>query len=225
MKKKPWSFKENVKNFDLHIEKSVPDYKETHELVKDLSTFLTPKNSVIYDFGCSTGKLLNKIAIANKDKKIKCYGFDESYEMIKFAKKIYKNISFQKKDINKINLIKKSNLSVLIYTLQFIPKEYKEKLLKKIYKNLNYQGCLVIFEKINITDGKYQDIFNFLHFDFKRKNNFSEKEILEKEYSLRGLMTLYTEQMLINKLKKVGFKRIIKLFQKLNFVGFIATKQ
>lgn len=224
MKLKPWSFKENVKNFDSHIEKSVPDYEETHELIKDLSTFLTQKNDIIHDFGCSTGTLLHRIANANKGKNIKLIGFDESNEMIRYAKKRYKHINFLKKDIRKIKLTKKSLLSLLIYTLQFIKTEHKEMLLKKIYNNLNNNAYLIIFEKIHIHDGKYQDIFNFLHFDFKRKKSLSERQILEKEYSLRGLMNPQTEKNLRHKLKKVGFKKVNKLLQKFNFIGLIAEK-
>ena len=65
-----WSFDKNVpKNFDKHISKSVPLYNETHWLCEQVSDYYIKEDSIVYDIGCSTGKLLNKIAIRHKLKK------------------------------------------------------------------------------------------------------------------------------------------------------------
>ena len=57
-----WSFKGNVyKNFDSHINKSVPLYKETHDLYLKLADFFLQEKSNIVDIGCSTGTFLSKV--------------------------------------------------------------------------------------------------------------------------------------------------------------------
>ena len=57
-----WDFKGDVyKNFDSHINKSVPLYNETHNLYLKLSDFFLQENSNILDIGCSTGTFLSKV--------------------------------------------------------------------------------------------------------------------------------------------------------------------
>ena len=85
-----WSFKGNVyKNFDQHINKSVPLYLETHQLYLHLSDFFLHDNSKILDLGCSTGVFLSNLYDRHKNnsKKIKFIGIDSIKEMINFCKK------------------------------------------------------------------------------------------------------------------------------------------
>ena len=57
-----WSFGGNVfKNFEKHIDKSVPLYRKTHELYLNFSDFFLQSNSTILDIGCSTGNFLNSV--------------------------------------------------------------------------------------------------------------------------------------------------------------------
>ena len=69
-KNSSWSFDNNIpKNFDKHICKSVPLYNEMHWLCEQVSDFYIKEDSTVYDIGCSTGSLLNKIATRHKLKK------------------------------------------------------------------------------------------------------------------------------------------------------------
>ena len=53
-----WSFDNiSLENFETHIERSVPNYKSTHELGLWISDFLQ-KNSRVYDIGSSSGNFL-----------------------------------------------------------------------------------------------------------------------------------------------------------------------
>ena len=57
--------------FDNHISKSVPGYDEGQSLIASYCDYfmsLTPKK--IYDIGCSTGSLLEKIDSRHPEKKI-----------------------------------------------------------------------------------------------------------------------------------------------------------
>ena len=63
LKRGAWTFGENVpKKFNTHIEKSVPYYKEGHELIKKLSDFFLTNKSRCYDLGCSTSSLIIKLS-------------------------------------------------------------------------------------------------------------------------------------------------------------------
>ena len=83
-----WTFKGDVyKNFDSHINKSVPLYKETHDLYLHLSDFFLQDKSKIVDIGCSTGTFISKIYDRHKNnhKKLFFTGVDNTKEMINFC--------------------------------------------------------------------------------------------------------------------------------------------
>ena len=58
-----------------------------------------------------------------------------------------------------------------MYTMQFILPKYRQEIINKIYNDLNWGGSFLLFEKIRGSDARFQDIFNFLYFDFKKRIN------------------------------------------------------
>lgn len=218
-----WKFDKLVaKNFDSHVVKSVPFYEISHDITCNLSDFFLREKSNCYDLGCSTGNLLKKISIRNK-KKINYYGVDSSKDMIKVAKKNCPKLNFINKDLNNIKF-KRCDLILSLYTMQFIEPKYRQELLSKIYKSLNWGGGLILFEKIRGSDARFQDILNFLHFDFKTKKGFKPNEIINKELSLRSVMEPFTIKANLDLLKRAGFVDVMPIAQYLNFAGFLAIK-
>tara|TARA_A100001011_G_scaffold335050_1_gene363751 strand:- start:4067 stop:4771 length:705 start_codon:yes stop_codon:yes gene_type:complete len=223
-KKVSWTFKNKsiAKAFEDHVIKSVPFYEHSHEIALGLSDFFLKNGSYCYDLGCSTGSLLKKINDRHSDKKINFVGFDDSNEMLKIARK-NKKIKFLRKDINKIKM-SKSDLILSLFTIQFIQPKERQKIFNKIYKSLNWGGGLFLCEKVRGNDARFQDILNFLYFDFKKKKNLSDNEILNKEKSLRGIMEPFTINANYDFLKRAGFKDIMPVYQYLCFVGILAIK-
>ena len=84
LKNKSWSFDSSLANeFDNHINKSVPLYKDLHWLCLQVSDYFIRKDSTVYDLGCSTGKLLKRLSIRHlHKKKIKFIGLDIINKMI-----------------------------------------------------------------------------------------------------------------------------------------------
>lgn len=224
-----WTFDKNVpKNFSKHIKNSVPFYNEGHEICLQLSDFFLKEKSNCYDLGCSTGTLLNKLSNKN-DKKINFIGIDIVKEMIKQAKKENK----LKKNTNKIKYlhgdflkikIKKSDLIISYYTIQFINPKYRQKILDKIFKSLNWGGAFIMFEKIRASDARFQDIFTITYNDFKLQNNFSPEEIIYKTKSLKGVMEPFSDYGNLSLIKRAGFKDVIPVFQWLCFKGYLCIK-
>ena len=63
-KNSSWTFSGNVaKNFDKHIDKSVPLYGWSHDLGLKISDFFVKKNSKIHDLGCSRAEHLTPGAL------------------------------------------------------------------------------------------------------------------------------------------------------------------
>lgn len=138
-------------------------------------------------------------------------------------KKNFPKIKFIKKNLNQVAL-KKCDLVLSLYTLQFIEPKYRQKVLTNIYRSLNWGGALILFEKIRGADARFQDILNFLYFDFKSEQGIKPTEIINKEISLRSVMEPFTIQGNLDLLKRAGFKDIMPISQYLNFKGFLAIK-
>ena len=182
-KNSSWTFDKNIpKNFDKHIEKSVPLYREMHWLCEQISDFYIKEDSIVYDIGCSTGSLLSKIAARHKLKKVKYFGLDVVKNMVKFANQnnSHKQIKYLNKNIVNFK-IKNSDFIICFYTLQFIHPKFRQSVLNKIYKSLNWGGALFIVEKVRSYDARTQDQMTTIYEEFKLKNGFSEKEISAKK--------------------------------------------
>ncbi len=222
-KKLFWDFDTVVKEFDNHISKSVPGYLECQNLVSDISVFFIKKNSTIYDIGCSTGTFAKLVYKKNIEKKVNSIAYDISDKMIKYAKNKKSKIKFIKKNIMTVNF-KKSDFISSMYTIQFLHPKDRQELINKIYKSLNWGGAFILFEKIRAKDARFQDLLNFLLFDYKKKNKINSKDILIKEKSLRGVMEPYTLKQNFSYLKNAGFNDYMTVYQNINFVGILAIK-
>ncbi len=223
-----WSFSGKVfKNFDTHINKSIPLYKETQKIYLNLTDFFLQKNSKIIDLGCSTGSFLNLVYERHKKNKnnLKFLGFDEVNEMIRFCNKKYskKKIKFKKNDINKVDMNDSCIIS-LFYTLQFISPAKRQILVNKIYKSLNWGGALFLIEKVRASDARFQDIMNQFYIDFKLSQNYSYEEIISKGRALKGIMEPFSTKGNLDLLKRAGFEDFMTVFKYGCFEGFLAIK-
>lgn len=224
-----WKFNFNdAYSFEKHIERSVPDYRFTHNLIIQLSQFFLFENSTCIDIGSTTGNLITKIIKNNSKDKLKFIAIEPEKKMAMLFKK---NVKKKKlKNINIINdsfencKIPKSDLIISHYTIQFIKHSKRENTFKKIYNSLNVGGAFIFFEKIIGNNSKFETIFSSLLFDYKKENNFTASEILNKSRSLRGVMDPLKDIENLNLLKNSGFKKVQTIHQKINFKGYLCIK-
>ena len=200
-------------------------YKEGHQLILDLSEFFLKENAICYDIGCSTGELVKKIDNRLNIKTNKYYGIDTEKNMLQFAKRKNKskNISFINSDILKVKL-KKSDLIISYYTMQFIKPKQRVEILKKIYKSLNWGGGFIMFEKVRAPDARFQDLMLKMYDEFKISNGFGLEEIASKTRSLYGILEPFSTNGNKQILKAAGFKDIMTISKYICFEGFLAIK-
>jgi len=212
--------------FATHINRSVPFYKEGHDLICQLSDFFIKPDSVCYDIGTSLGTLLYLLQKHNSQKEnVQWIGIDKENDMIKKAteKRIGDNITFQTNDIFYYEL-EKTDFVVSYYTIQFIMAKHRQLIISKIYKALNWGGGFVFFEKVRASDARFQDLITTLYFDYKAKQGYTEKEILGKLNSLKGILDPFTSQANRDLLIRAGFRDIITIQKYLCFEGLLAIK-
>ena len=223
-----WNFGKNVpKNFVNHITASVPEYDLGHDIILKLSDFFLKDNSNFYDIGCSTGNLIEKL-YKFSNKKINLIGLDSEKHMVEFARKTLKKKGIKNSKIIHSNIfkqnLKKSDLIVSYYTIQFTQPKYRQEIINKIYKSLNWGGAFIMFEKVRAPDARFQDILNSLYLDFKEENGFTNQEIIEKQKSLRGVLEPFSTFGNTGLLKRAGFKDITIIFKHICFEGYLCIK-
>jgi len=224
-----WKFSgETVSNFDNHVKKSVPLYLEGHQITCGLSKFFVKDKSIIYEIGCSTGTLSTKLSESNKTKTgAQFIGLDVEKDMVDYAnkhlEKINSNVSFKHANIISTEL-KKSDLIVCYYTIQFIPPSERQDVIDKLYQSLNWGGALIMFEKVRAPDARFQDIINTLYLDHKLEQGYSGENIVSKMMSLKGILEPFSTQGNIDMLKRAGFVDIVSVQKYLCFEGLLAIK-
>jgi tRNA (cmo5U34)-methyltransferase len=221
-----WKFSgQMVDSFEAHVEKSVPLYHEGHELILNLSDYFIKNDSICYELGSSTGRLLYKLSKRHNFKNSKFIGLEIEEDMVKKANKLYKNhnLSFACTDIT-TNEFEASDLILSYYTIQFIHPKFRQELINDIYNSLNWGGAFIMYEKVRANDARFQDIITNLYNEFKIQQGYTAEEILSKTMSLKGILEPFSTQGNIDLLKRAGFVDIISIQKYMNFEGFLAIK-
>jgi len=214
-----------VDHFEEHVAKSVPLYKEGHELIVKLSDYFVKDDSICYELGSSAGTLTNKLAQAHTFRNAKFIGIEIEEDMVNKANELYssKNLSFVCDDMTTATL-EKADLIVSYYTIQFIHPKLRQQLIDKIYDALNWGGAFIFYEKVRANDARFQDIISNLYMEYKLDQGYSPSEIIGKAKSLKGVLEPFSTQGNIDMLKRAGFVDILSVQKYMNFEGFLVIK-
>lgn len=224
-----FTFAHREEGFDNHIEHSIRHYDTLINDVINLSRYFVEDGQNVVDIGCSTGKMLDRMMDQNKD-----IAPDTHYVGIENANGFRDSMVDRMETNKKLDLrfedIMDSDISnccliTSIFTLQFISRQNRSRILKKIYNALNFGGAFIFSEKTMSEDPRIQDMLTFTYYDYKRQF-FDSKDILDKEYSLRNMLKPNTWNELKSSLMVAGFdsKKIQVFWQNHLFVGAVVLK-
>ena len=140
----------------------------------------------IRDSACSLSILKN---VKNLDGKV--FAIDSSKAMINICKKSIKDpkINFINSDICEYNIVNPS-VVILNLTLQFIPTTKRENLLRRLFKELNTGGVIIITEKVKLNKMQDNILLQNFHDFFKENNGYSKEEIDRKKLALADSMII-----------------------------------
>lgn len=220
-----FSFAEHAVDFETHISSSIPGYRALLEKCVGLSRRFVQNESAVVDIGCTTGSVLRSLREANHASRSGAdyIGIDiEPKFKQHWRKQRARNLRFEIGDIRSYPLANVS-YACSLFTLQFLRFPDKLPVLGHIYSSLCGGGALMIAEKVLASSARLQDALTFPYYDYKLRS-FTEREILEKERSLRGQMTLWTEVELKSALQQVGFRELEVVWSNFPFVSILALK-
>lgn len=222
--------KEVADVFDDMLVRSVPFYLEQQSIIKDFAKRFYIPGTCVYDLGSSTATTLLNIANEIKDSNPRLIGFDNSMPMVEKATARVKEHGFDKMieiryaDINTVTF-DKSSFVTMCWTLQFVRPLQREALVKRIYDSLEDNGALVVTEKVLTNSSDMNRVFIELYYEFKRRNGYSDEEIVHKREALENVLIPYRVDEDIALFRNAGFQIIETFFQWYNFIGFLCVKK
>jgi len=226
-----WEFNKAVVDvFDDHVNKNVPNYELIQKIIVDLSDWLLPDESILVDIGASTGTTARKISLKHPNRKIDFYLYDIEQEMLNAAKEknsnhlshhrfLYINSDLTKHEASHND----ADLSLSLFTLQFIPRHFRGQLLKNLsLKARRKTGVLLIAEKLEQQTGFWQEIANEATWDYKKDCKIDDETIRSKARSLRGVLIPLRESDLVELIESNGWKETICLYKFHNWAIYAA---
>ena len=221
-----WEFNDEVARcFKNMLERSIPDYQSMRALSYELGTRFVQPDTLIVDAGCSTGMAVapfverfkdtndfllidNSPAMAAASK----YRFSEHPGVEVRAGSLWENLPL--KDT--------ASLVLSVLSLQFMPTAYRQSMISAIYESLTPGGAFVFVEKI--VSENMDDLMVELYYDMKRRNGYSEEQIMDKRRSLENVLSPLKPEWNVDMLRTAGFDKVDMFWRCLNFCGWIAVK-
>lgn len=222
-----WSFGGRVPDsFEEHIERSVPLYREGHDLIARLSDYFLYDGASAVEIGCSTGALLRRVAEWNAGKQVQFTGIEIEPGMVAAARERCAGeprIAIVEGDALETDFAP-ADLVMSYYTVQFVRPARRQALIDAVYASLNWGGAFVMFEKVRAPDARFQDIMSALYVEHKLEQGFSEDEIVHKTRSLKGVLEPFSTQGNLDLLRRAGFTDVMTVSKHVCFEGFLAIK-
>lgn len=225
-----FQFDHNVAEaFDDMVQRSVPFYVEMHRMMAELANNFSAPSTSLYDLGCSTGKTLIEMDKYLEPSMV-FYGLDESPDMLKMCQQNLKEAevghryNLLQTDLNQGVVLENASIAVMCLTLQFIRPLYRAKLIRQIHQQLLPSGCLLLIEKVLSEDSIFNRLFIKYHYEYKKRNGYSDLSIAQKREALENILIPYKLHENLDLLVEVGFRNVEVFFKWYNFTGIVAVK-
>jgi tRNA (cmo5U34)-methyltransferase len=221
--------------FDDMAARSIPGYFTTQILSTNLCKQHYKKGTRIYDIGSATGTTILMLMENLQDQDIEIIGIEPSSPMAEISlKKIQSFIRRHPSGLNqqvnitctKLEDTVLSNASCIIcnYTLHFINCDLRRLILSQIYEALVPKGFVILSEKTITINHIDNERIDNEYKRFKELNGYSKNEILNKEKTLKGVLTPLTLDENIKLMVQAGFKKVEVAFQAPPFATLIGWK-
>ena len=219
-----WKFDEAVTEvFDNMLERSIPDYEGMRRTTTELATRFAKPNTAVVDLGCSRGAALKPIE-KNLSKSVSYFGIEVSEPMRKAAIKEIPFATILDTDLRSSYPPVSASVTLSVLTLQFIPIEYRQQIIQRVFDTTIQGGAFLLVEKVLGSDSFTNQMLIETYLNRKGQNGYTAEQIQRKRESLEGVLVPVTADWNLELLRSAGFKNIECYWRHLNFSAWIAVK-
>ena len=214
-----WTFTPDVsKAFDEHVTQSVPHYAEIQHMIAEISDWAAPNGSTIADLGASTGTTIKTIAERHPNRRYTAYLYDVEQHMLEEAKTKLDPVKklrayYRSDDIRQTMPHNNAALTIASLVLQFLPLQDRALALINGYRAAANGGTLIVVEKVRQDHPEWQEIALELTQERKYLAGLSDKEIRDKQASIRGVLNPVGINRLKTEITEAGWNNVEELFR------------
>jgi len=211
------------------IKRSVPGYPTIVAMTGLLAGRYAVAGSLLYDLGCSLGASTLAMRQNIREQDCRIIAVDNATPMMERCRNIIDTdthdtpVSLVCADLQDV-AIENASVVVLNFTLQFIPREARDSLIRGIFSGLRPGGIMILSEKVTFEDPHLDELNIDLHHQFKRANGYSEMEVAQKRNALENVLLPETLKQHRQRIADAGFGSCDVWFQCFNFASLIALK-
>lgn len=235
-----WTFDEKVTAaFENMLERSIPNYPEMRIIVRrsadwliDRAKFSGTKTPQIWDLGASRGSALAPL-VDRWGATARFTAMEISDPMLDVLRSRFGGYV----DANVVRVLKhdlreglpgsvgQANLILSVLTMQFVPIEYRHRLLRDCYERLQPGGGLILVEKVIGESDESNRLLVDLYYDLKRENGYEQEAIDRKRMALEGVLVPLTASINETWIKQAGFDVVEVVWGWANFRAWLAVKR
>lgn len=219
--------------FDDMLARSVPLYDEQQRMIAEIAAKFWVPGTAIYDLGCSTATTLVALGAAIPQA-TRLVGYDSSGPMLEHGRRKARAHALDDRvdlrladlngDLDALDL-RDASVVLLCWTLQFIRPLRRDRLVRRVYDALVEDGALIVTEKVLTNESHMNRFFIEFYYAFKRRNGYSEDEILRKREALENVLIPYRAEENHELFRRNGFEIVEPFFQWYGFSGFLCVKK
>jgi len=215
--------------FDDMVDRSVPFYGEIQRMIGEIATDFAVDGTNLYDLGCSTATTL-LVLDPLISPGVRFVGIDNSQEMLDEARRklalgnVTRPHELIAADLHQGPRLENASVVILNLTLQFIRPLYRDKLIASIAGGTNDKGCLILVEKLTVSDSLLNRLFIKYYYGLKRRSGYSDLEISQKREALENVLIPYRLDENVDMLRSAGFRSVEVFFRWYNFCGMLAVR-
>jgi tRNA (cmo5U34)-methyltransferase len=217
-------FEEEAKEFDVIIQKLIPNYNEMINALVSIIPFSKEKIFSMADLGCGTGTVSRAVKDMFPNVAVTCV--DIAGKMLDIAKeKVGGNVKCIQADLNVFDFEEKYDLIVSSLALHHLEKDDdKMRSYRKIYSALNENGIFVNADVVLGSSERLQTVYMEKWLEFMAKN-VSEEEIMTKwlpAYRAEDRPAKLITHL--DMLRECGFSAVDVVYKYYNYAVYCAVK-
>ena len=220
-----WTFDDEVASvFDNMLARSIPGYEEMRRTTTELAVrFIRPRTSVV-DLGCSRGAALRHVIDSTAQQGVTYVGVEVSEPMRLAAIENVPEATVLDLDLRYDYPSALSSVTLAVLTLQFVPIEYRQRILADAFDHTVDGGVLLLVEKVLGSDAYADELLVNTYLARKGENGYTAEQIAAKRTALEGVLVPVTAAWNIDLLERAGFRHVECYWRNLNFAAWIAVK-
>jgi tRNA (cmo5U34)-methyltransferase len=234
----PWTFDESVTaSFEMMLRSSIPNYQQMRQFTTEAAVWACKRMGgkslpLVVDLGASRGSALQPI-VDRLGAYARYHAAEISEPMLAILRDEFGSweenglMKIQAHDLREGYPREATPASVImsILTLQFVPIEYRQRILREAVVALRPGGIMIIVEKVLGSDAMIQEMLVDVYHDHKMTaGGYSREAVDRKRLSLEGVLVPLTASFNEQMFLAAGFQSVDTVWGWGSFRGWVCCK-